>query len=253
MRWEGKLVPTETGHHRFHMKSFGPKRMYLDGKELPCNYFSVEFYTVPVDLQAGKEYDFRFETSNAVAGAFRAQLFGRPRRSLPGKRPLRRRKTRPAPCTCLQGPSGSTSGQGGPSRRPERSWQTPRSTRSPCWSGLAPSCPWDRLSSTRPRSPQIRSSCVSTPGQTAASPCTRTRTTTTTTRRAYTPRSPSSGTMPITGSRSRPQGDFPGMLKDRTFNVVLVTKDHGTGIEVTDKADKVVSYTGAKQVVQLPH
>ena len=57
------------------MKSFGPKRVFLDGKELPCNYWSVEFYTVPVELEAGKEYDFAFETSNSALGAFRAQLF----------------------------------------------------------------------------------------------------------------------------------------------------------------------------------
>ena len=37
MRWEGKLVPTETGRYRFHMKSFGPRRVYLDGKEVAHN------------------------------------------------------------------------------------------------------------------------------------------------------------------------------------------------------------------------
>src|ERR1017187_9380121 len=75
MRWEGKLVPTETGKYRFNMKSFGPKRVYLDGKEVAHNYDSMESHTVPVDLVAGKEYDFAFETSNAVRGAFRAQMF----------------------------------------------------------------------------------------------------------------------------------------------------------------------------------
>ena len=75
MRWEGKLVPTETGTYRFNMKSFGPRRVYLDGKEVAHNYDSMESYTVPVELVAGKEYDFAFETSNAVLGAFRAQMF----------------------------------------------------------------------------------------------------------------------------------------------------------------------------------
>ena len=75
MRWEGRLIPTETGPYRFHMKSFGPKRVFLDGKELPNNYTSVEAYTVPVELRAGKEYNFAFETANSALGAFRAQLF----------------------------------------------------------------------------------------------------------------------------------------------------------------------------------
>ena len=37
IRWEGKLIPTQTGKHQFHIKCFGPKRISLDGKELPFN------------------------------------------------------------------------------------------------------------------------------------------------------------------------------------------------------------------------
>ena len=48
------------------------------------------------------------------------------------------------------------------------------------------------------------------------------------------------------------KGTFPGMLKQRTFQVVLVGKDHGTGVEVTAKPDRVVSYDGKEQTVQLP-
>ena len=39
-------------------------------------------------------------------------------------------------------------------------------------------------------------------------------------------------------------GEFPGMLRERTFNVVFVTPNHGTGIPVTEKPDAVVHYTG---------
>jgi hypothetical protein len=41
------------------------------------------------------------------------------------------------------------------------------------------------------------------------------------------------------------------MLKERTFNVVIVGKDHGTGVGTTDNPDKVISYQGARQVIQL--
>ena len=54
MRWEGKLIPTETGKYRFNMKSFGPRRVYLDGKEVPHNYDSMESYTIPVELRGRK-------------------------------------------------------------------------------------------------------------------------------------------------------------------------------------------------------
>jgi alpha-D-xyloside xylohydrolase len=39
-------------------------------------------------------------------------------------------------------------------------------------------------------------------------------------------------------------GDFPGMLKERTFNVVWVSENHGAGIPITEKPDAVVHYTG---------
>jgi alpha-D-xyloside xylohydrolase len=39
-------------------------------------------------------------------------------------------------------------------------------------------------------------------------------------------------------------GEFPGMLKERTFRVVFVSADHGVGEGETEKVDQVVSYHG---------
>lgn len=47
------------------------------------------------------------------------------------------------------------------------------------------------------------------------------------------------------------KGKFPGMLKSRTFNIVLVKGSHGANVEITDKADKVVKYAGKALVVSL--
>ena len=41
------------------------------------------------------------------------------------------------------------------------------------------------------------------------------------------------------------RGEFPGMLKQRTFRVVFVKYGHGAGIPVTADPDAVVSYSGA--------
>jgi alpha-D-xyloside xylohydrolase len=49
------------------------------------------------------------------------------------------------------------------------------------------------------------------------------------------------------------KGSFPGMLKTRTFKVVLVRKGVGTGVEVADKPDKVISYSGEATLVSLPN
>ena len=40
------------------------------------------------------------------------------------------------------------------------------------------------------------------------------------------------------------KGNFPGMLKKRTFHIVWVHDGHGTGIETTNKPDRNVTYSG---------
>lgn len=46
-------------------------------------------------------------------------------------------------------------------------------------------------------------------------------------------------------------GKFPGMLKNRKFNIVLVKEGHGIGDQSTVKADKTVSYCGKKFQIKL--
>ena len=43
------------------------------------------------------------------------------------------------------------------------------------------------------------------------------------------------------------------MLKERTFNVVVVVKGHGTGVELASNNDKTVFYDGTKLTVDLAH
>ena len=46
------------------------------------------------------------------------------------------------------------------------------------------------------------------------------------------------------------KGSFPGMLKSRTFSVIVVTSDHGVGTDIA-KPDKVVVFNGTKKVVKF--
>lgn len=39
-------------------------------------------------------------------------------------------------------------------------------------------------------------------------------------------------------------GDFPGLVKERTFNIVWVSENHGAGVPLVEKPDAVVHYTG---------
>jgi len=45
-------------------------------------------------------------------------------------------------------------------------------------------------------------------------------------------------------------GEFPGMLRQRTFQVVVVREDHGVGVEPTGAPDRAVSYSGAAVTVK---
>ncbi len=49
------------------------------------------------------------------------------------------------------------------------------------------------------------------------------------------------------------QGEFPGMLKERQFNVVLVSPGHGSGVEIVEKPELSVHYNGEQTKVQLTH
>ncbi|MEN9445032.1 MAG: hypothetical protein RIS47_1923 [Bacteroidota bacterium] len=77
IRWEGKLIPTETGKHQFHLKAFGTKRIFLNGKQLNYTYQSVEVYTEFVELKAGTSYDLRIESESKGLGAYKMLLFWR--------------------------------------------------------------------------------------------------------------------------------------------------------------------------------
>lgn len=47
------------------------------------------------------------------------------------------------------------------------------------------------------------------------------------------------------------KGSFPGMITDRKFNIVHVTKNKGTGTDAVEKFDNVVTYNGKKAVIKL--
>jgi len=60
--------------------------------------------------------------------------------------------------------------------------------------------------------------------------------------------SDAAGTLTI-GAR---QGDFPGMLKQRTFHVVFVTEGHGVGVDETAQADQTANYDGSAVTLSAP-
>jgi len=47
------------------------------------------------------------------------------------------------------------------------------------------------------------------------------------------------------------KGNFPGRLKRRTFNIVLVDKGNGTGVDAATKFNKIITYSGKATSVKL--
>ena len=46
-------------------------------------------------------------------------------------------------------------------------------------------------------------------------------------------------------------GSFPGMISQRKFNIVKVSKNNGVGMNTTITYDKVITYDGKKVVIKL--
>jgi alpha-D-xyloside xylohydrolase len=47
------------------------------------------------------------------------------------------------------------------------------------------------------------------------------------------------------------EGEFPGMLKERVFNIILVNENNGTGVDISEAPDKVIEYNGKETAVSL--
>lgn len=47
------------------------------------------------------------------------------------------------------------------------------------------------------------------------------------------------------------KGEFPGMLKERTFKIIKVNRNHGIGVDSAQKFDAIISYKGKAKVIKL--
>jgi len=252
IRWEGKLIPDATGTYRFDLKSFGKRRVYLDGKELAHNYESMESWTVPVELVAGKEYDFKFETDNVTLGAFRAQLYWKTPAIHASETVVEpREKTRsvylPAGTPWIDFWTGETL-EGGRSILADAPIQKmPLLVRA---GSIVPMGPFVQYAAEKPADPiELRIY----PGADGSFTLYEDENDT------YNYEKGVYATIVFHWNDRKRQlaidarnGEFPGMLKTRAFQLVLVAKNHGTGVEVTANPDRVVQYNGEPQTVQLP-
>jgi len=246
IRWEGKLIPSENGMHQFHLLCYDAKRIILNGDTLKMVYTSVEQYTEKIELEASKAYDFILETENRSTGAARMIL---------------RWKT-PAIFAKEQSEVKNTK---------SRSVYLPdRTAWVNFWTGekykggkvINTDAPIDiiplfiKAGSIIPMGPFLQYSTEkpADPIELRIYPGADGRFT------LYEDENDNynyekgiystinfewinSEQKLVIGKR---QGDFPGMLKHKTFNVVLVSKDRGNGLEISSQIDESIHYDGKK-------
>jgi alpha-D-xyloside xylohydrolase len=252
IRWQGKLTPSETGKYRFNLKSFGARRVYLDGKEVPHNYESMESWTVPVELVAGKEYDFKFETANSALGAFRAKLYWKTP-SIHARELVveHREKTRsvylPAGASWIDFWTGEKLEGGRTIIADAPIEKIPLMIKA---GSIVPMGPFLQYSTEKPADPiELRIY----PGADGSFSLYEDE------NESYNYEKGVYATIAFHWDDAKRQltigarkGDFPGMLKTRAFHIVMVSKSHGVGVEVTGNPDKVISYQGKDQTIPLP-
>ena len=249
--WKGKLIPKEAGMHQFHLISYDPKRIILNGDTLPIVYTSVEQYTKPVELVAGKEYDFILETENRSTGAAKMRLFWKTP-SIFAKEQSTELNEKfkdvylPENSTWYDFWTGEKFEGGQTIKADAPIEKIPLFVKS---GSLIPMGPFLQYSAEKPADPiEIRIY----PGADGSFTLYEDE------NDNYNYEKGIYATIDFKWDDAKKQltigqrkGKFPGMLKKRTINVVFVSNDNGIGIDISKKFDKVVKYNGKMVTVKL--
>jgi alpha-D-xyloside xylohydrolase len=249
--WQGKLVPQESGKHQFHLISYDPKRIILNGDTLRMVYTSVEQYAVPVDLEKGKAYDFVLETENTSTGAAKMRLFWKTpaifaAEELQQNKEKVRKVYLPANTVWHDFWTGKTFDGGTTITTDAPIDKIPLLIKA---GSLIPMGPFLQYSTEKPADPIELRVYPGADGQFTLyedenDNCSYEK-------GAYATITFVWNDLHKTLTVSDRQGKFPGMLKTRTLNIVLVKDNHGTGIEMCPKPDRTTKYTGTKLEIHL--
>jgi alpha-D-xyloside xylohydrolase len=252
IRWTGKLVPNQSGPHQLHVKSFGARRLYLDGKELPfLSNDTLERYTHPLELKAGQAYDLVMEIENPTPGAVKAQLFWRtPDRYAKEKQVEARPKTRsvylPAGTSWLDFWTGNPVAGGSRIAADAPIDKLPLFVRA---GSILPLGPTVQYATEKPADPIELRVYPGADGQFTLYEDDGD---------GYDYEKGAYATIGFQWDDAKREltignrhGSFPSMLEQRSFHVVLVKPGKGTGMDLTRKPDRKVRYDGRETVVSF--
>lgn len=251
IRWEGKLIPSESGKHQFHLVGYDAKRIILNGDTLKIVYTSVEQYTAPVELKAGTEYNCIFETENKSTGAARMRLFWKTPSSFAQEQMVEPRdKTRlvylPDGHTWFDFWTGEIAKGGHTVKADAPISKIPLFVKA---GSIIPMGPFLQYSTEKPADAiELRIY----PGASGHFTLYEDE------NDNYNYERGVCATIEFTWDDTLQQltigerkGKYPGMLKSRTFDVVVVGTAKGAGLPISTRVDKVVKYSGRTLVVKL--
>jgi alpha-D-xyloside xylohydrolase len=249
--WRGKLVPKESGKYQFHLISYDAKRLILNGDTLRMVYSSVEQYTVPVVLKKGKEYDFVLETENRSTGAAKMRLFWKTPAIFAAEQ-LRQNKEKvrkvylPAKSVWHDFWTGKTFGGDTTITTDAPIDKIPLLIKS---GSIIPMGPFLQYATEKPADPIELRIYPGADGQFTLYEDENDN---------YNYEKGAHATITFswddlhkTLTIADRRGNYPGMMQTRTFNIVLVKDNHGTGIAICAKPDRTTKYAGKKLEIKL--
>ncbi len=251
IRWEGKLIPTQTGLHQFHIKAFGSRRIFLDGRELPLVSQSTEIYTEKVPLEKGHGYAIKVELENATSGALRMKLCWKTpdiltREKAAEPRPKTRPVYLPAGTRWIDFWTGESQEGGRTITAAAPIEKLPLLVRA---GSIVPMGPLVQFAAEKPADPIELRVYTGADGRFTLYEDEND---------GYAYEKGVSATIGIGWNDAKRElaleerkGEFPGMLKSRTFRVVLVRPGHGVGVDADESPDRAVVYDGRRSVVSF--
>jgi alpha-D-xyloside xylohydrolase len=251
IKWKGKLIPAQTGKYQFHIKCYGPKRITIDGKELPYVYQSVEAYTDFINLEAGKVYEFAMETENETPGALRVELFWKTpeifaREQVVEKKDQTRKVYLPKDAEWYDFWTGNTFKGGQTITCDAPIDKIPLLVKA---GSVIPMGPFVQYAAEKPEAPLEIRIYPGADGEFALYEDENDN---------YNYEKGISSAISFKWDNAsrrlaidKRKGTFHGMLEKRTFHMVVVNKNKGNGIETTRIPDKIIQYNGDKLVIQL--
>jgi alpha-D-xyloside xylohydrolase len=251
IHWEGNLIPTETGMHQFHLLCYDPKRIILNGDTLNMVYTSVEQYSEKVKLEAGKKYDIAVETENRSTGAARMilrwktpSIFAKEHSEVTNKKS--RQVYLPEKTIWTDFWTGKQFEGGKTITTPAPIEIIPIFIKA---GAIIPMGPFLQYSTEKPADPIELRIYPGADGKFTLYEDENNN---------YNYENGLFSTIQFSWDDAAKEliisdriGDFPGMLNERSFNIVLVSVNHGTGLDVTQDPDKFIRYTGKKITIKF--